>query len=190
MEVHFSEQTITQNPKVRARRRRFFVTPRSIYEDFQSENEWHRRNFHGYNSNVFAISTFWKLWVHHNFNGSAISTFVIFWNYDNFNVTQFQRARAARTGKNTSQFQQVCNFYVLNFCKIRQFQRCNNFYVLENIVLLQFQRASNFYVWDLLRVQQFRCYAISILDLEISLPKMLTISTRRSILTHFLRDEC
>ena len=162
----------------------------SIYEDFQSKNECRRRNFHWYNFNVFAISTFWKLWVHHNFNGSAISTFVIFWNYDNFNVTQFQRARAARPGKNTLQFRQVCNFNVLNFCKMWQFQRCNNFYVLENIISLQFQRASNFYVWHLLRVQQFRCYTISILDLEISLPKMLTISTMRAILTHFWRDVC
>ena len=140
---------------------------------------------HWYNFNVFAISTFWKLGVHHNFNGSAISTFVIFWNYDNFNVTQFQRARAARPGKNTLQFRQVCNFYVLNTCKMWQFQRCNNFYVLENIVSLQFQRASNFYVWHLLRVQQFRCHTISILDLEVSLPKMLTISTMPAILTHF-----
>ena len=134
---------------------------------------------------VFAISTFWKLWVHHNFNGSAISTFGIFWNYSNFNVTQFQRARCARPEKNTLQFRQVCNFYVFDFCKMWQFQRCNNFYVLENIMSLQFQRDSNFYVRHLLRAQQFRCYTILILDLEVSLPKMSTISTMPTILTHF-----
>ena len=119
IEVHFSEQRITQNPKVRARRRRFFVNSKVYLWGFPKRKWVPQTKFSLIQFHVFAISTFWKLWVHHNFNGSAISTFGIFWNYNNFNVTQFQRARAARPEKNTLQFQQVCNFYVLNFCRIR-----------------------------------------------------------------------